>query len=223
MYDFAVTENGLVYEFLRGIAPRCALAGALVAGAGNALAEGTWRGIVVAPEERCSVYESRDYRYSPSLEERIVALLGNIFSPYTGRCFADTSETDIEHIIARSEGHDSGLCAADVTTRREFAADLANLTLASPEVNRHQKGAKDASDWLPEQNRCWFAARIVEVRRKYELTIDEREVAALEPLLTACASTEIDAPDCTDGPGMERFFRGWRLLLLDEASSPTSD
>ena len=191
---------------------------ALVLGASQALAEGTWRGLTIAPEARCSVYESRDYRYSPSLEERIVSLLGDIFSPYTGRCFDDTSETDIEHIVARSEAHDSGLCAADTATRRRFAADLANLTLASPEVNRHRKGAKDASDWLPEQNRCWFAARIVDVRLKYGLTIDEREVAVLEPLLAACATTELSPPDCTEDAGIDRFLRGWRLIVLDETA-----
>ena len=52
---------------------------------------------------------------------------------------------DIEHIVARSEAHDSGLCATDAATRRRFASDLLNLTLASPSVNRSQKSGKDAS------------------------------------------------------------------------------
>ena len=30
--------------------------------------------------------------------------------------FANKSETDIEHMVARSEAHDSGLCAADNAT-----------------------------------------------------------------------------------------------------------
>lgn len=188
---------------------------AAVGGAVAIAAEDTWRGLVVAPEHRCSAYDSSDYRYAQSLEARIVASLGDIFSPYTGRCFDDARETDIEHIVARSEAHDSGLCAADVATRRRFAADLANLTLASPEVNRYQKGAKDASAWLPARNRCWFASRIVDVRRKYGLTIDEREVAALEPLLGTCQSAELMAPDCTMAVGAGRFFRGWRLQLAD--------
>ena len=38
-----------------------------------------------------------------------------------------TNETDIEHIVARSEAHDSGLCVADEATRRRFATDLLNL------------------------------------------------------------------------------------------------
>ena len=96
-----------------------------------------WRGIVLAPEHRCSSYDSDDYRYSQSVEPRIVAQLGGIvYGPYTGRYFTDTGQTDIEHIVARSEAHDSGLCAASAATRRRFAADLRNLTLAGPSVNR---------------------------------------------------------------------------------------
>ena len=74
----------------------------------------------------------------------IVAALGGVYGPYTGRWFASPRDTDIEHIVARSEVHDSGLCAADAARRRRFASDLLNLTLASPAVNRTQKGDKDA-------------------------------------------------------------------------------
>ena len=38
-------------------------------------------------------------------------------------------------------------------------------------------------------NQCWFAARIVAVRLKYRLTVDRREAAALERVLSGCAST----------------------------------
>ena len=202
---------------------RLAVVFAVAGGAMASVAEDTWRGLVVAPEHRCSAYESDDYRYAQSLEARIVAGLGDIFSPYTGRCFDNARQTDIEHIVARSEAHDSGLCAADVATRRRFAADLANLTLASPEVNRHQKGAKDAAAWLPARNRCWFANRIVDVRRKYGLTIDEREVNALEPLLASCDSAALMVPDCTLAAGVGRFFRGWRLQLVDNADGTSVD
>ena len=114
---------------------------------------------------------------------------GIIYGPYTGTWFASTSETDIEHIVARSEAHDSGLCAADAATRRRFASDILNLTLASPSVNRSQKSGKDAAEWLPDLNRCWFASRVVEVRLKYALTVDERERDAIEGILSGCSST----------------------------------
>ena len=50
----------------------------------------------------------------------------------TGRWFASPRDTDIEHIVARSEAHDSGLCAADAASQRRFASDLLNLTWRVP-------------------------------------------------------------------------------------------
>ena len=58
--------------------------------------------------------------------------VGAIYGPYTGTCFALTRDTDIEHTVATSQAHDSDLCAADPATKRRFARDLRNLTLASP-------------------------------------------------------------------------------------------
>ncbi len=163
-----------------------------------------WRGLVVAPEYRCSPYDSDAYRYSQSVEQQIVASMGGIvYGPYTGRWFDSTSDTDIEHIVARSEAHDSGLCAVDAATKRQFASDLINLTLASPEVNRSQKSGKDAAEWLPDLNQCWFANRVVEVRKKFDLTIDERERDAVESVLAGCTSTDMivqEAPAQTATP-----------------------
>ena len=119
----------------------------------------------------------------------MVDALGGAYSPYTGEWFKSQSETDIEHIVARSEAHDSGLCAASPDRRREFASDPLNLTLASPALNRREKSDRDAGEWLPESNRCWFAARVVAVKRKYALTVDVVEAAALERVLRRCPST----------------------------------
>ncbi len=152
-------------------------------------AQSTWRGLKVEPERRCSPYDSDDYRYSQSVEDRIIADYGGVYGPYTGRWFSSQRETDIEHMVARSEAHDSGLCAADLATRRRFANDLLNLTLASPSVNRGQKIARDASEWMPEKNQCWFAARVVAVRQRYRLTTDRREADALEWVLSASGET----------------------------------
>ena len=70
----------------------------------------TWRGLTVAPEHRCAPYDKRrDYPYPQSVERDIVRELGAVYGPYTGTCFASTRETDIEHIVAASEAHDSGV------------------------------------------------------------------------------------------------------------------
>ena len=152
----------------------------------------SWRGLKIVAEDRCAPYDSDEYPYSASVEEQIVDQQGgNIYGPYTGTYFASTTETDIEHIVARSEAHDSGLCAADAAQRRAFSNDLVNLTLASPSVNRHQKRANDAAEWLPDLNQCWYADRIVQVRLKYGLTVDQAEADVLEGILSMCESTEM--------------------------------
>ena len=163
-----------------------------------------WRGLAVSPEYRCAPYDADDYPYSQSVEERIIAEMGGIiYGPYTGTYFSNRGETDIEHIVARSEAHDSGLCAADAATRRRFSGDLLGLTLASPSVNRHQKIAYDAAEWLPDLNQCWYADRIVRVRQKYGLTIDQREADALDAVIAGCSSFEmvvVSAPAADPSP-----------------------
>ena len=150
-----------------------------------------WRGLTVAAEHRCSPYRSDEYAYPQAVEDDIIQRLGGLFSPYTGEVFDSKGDTDIEHVVARSEAHDSGLCRADAATRRAFSRDLLNLTLTSPRVNRNQKGAKDAAEWQPDTNQCWFAQTVVDVRRAYRLTIDRREAAALDRILVGCSSTEM--------------------------------
>ena len=183
----------------------------------------TWRGLAVAPEHRCGPYDKkRDYPYPQSAERDIVRELGAVYGPYTGTCYASTAETDIEHVVAASEAHDSGLCARDAATKARFARDLRNLTLASPRVNRHEKSGKDAAEWVPARNRCWFAARVVEVRRAYGLTIDRREAAALERILARCGSTALDPVTCAapsalaSVPGRESADGGEPLALYDD-------
>ena len=73
------------------------------------------------------------------------------------------------------------LCLADVEP---------NLTLASPRVNRNQKGAKDAAEWQPDMNQRWFAHSVVAVRRAHRLTIERREADAIDRILVGCPSTE---------------------------------
>jgi hypothetical protein len=162
----------------------------------TATANETWNGLVIAKEHRCSPYNKKaQYPYPQSVEDKIIAAMGGkIYGPYTGRYFDSKSDTDIEHIVAASEGHDSGLCQATAAERKEFATDLLNLTLATPRVNRCSslgKCGKDAYEWLPPKNKCWFAQRNVDIRKKYSLTIDRREADLLEAVLSHCPSTEM--------------------------------
>ena len=152
----------------------------------------TYRGLTIAPEHRCTPHNPSDYPYPQSTKAQIVAALGGaIYGPYTGTYFRSTCDTDIEYIVARSEAHDSGLCVVPAPVKATFARDLLNLTLAHLRLNRYQKIGKDVAEWMPAVNACWFAARTLEVRRKYGLTIDRTEAAAIEKILTGCPSKDM--------------------------------
>ncbi len=153
-------------------------------------------GISIRPEDRCSPYFSEDYSYPQSVEPAITEQQGGLFSPYSMQCFNSHRDVDIEHVVARSEAHDSGMCAAPDSVRKAFARDLINLAHAAPILNRLEKSQKDAAEWLPDYNRCWYASQIIDVKRKYELSVDIKEAFVLNWILNGCISTEMKIPDC---------------------------
>ena len=59
-------------------------------------------------------------------------------------------------------------------------------------MNRNHKRDHDAADWLPPVNQCWFAGRVITVKRAYGLTIDPRERAALARALAGYADIDLD-------------------------------
>ena len=111
----------------------------------------TIHGIRIVPEVRTTPYDRDDYAYPQNIEMLIIPRQGGIFSPYTLRCFGNRGETDIEHIVAVSEAHESGMSNRSDAERKAFGNDLDNLTLAAPRLNRYWKAAKDPAEWLPEK------------------------------------------------------------------------
>ena len=153
----------------------------------------TWSGLKVCPEQPRAGYDRDAFGtgYS-SLEDDIIAALpptmkanGQVYTPYSCIAFeitaSGTSATDIDHIVALAEAHDSGI--AD-DRRRAFGGDIDNLTIADPTVNRSQKSDRDAAEWQPARHGAWFANRVIQVKREYGLSVDLAERAALEVLLT---------------------------------------
>ena len=168
-----------------------------------------WRGLQVCEEQPRDGYD-RDafgtgYR---SLEDDIIAALpatmksaGQVYTPYSCLAFdiaADgTAATDIEHIVALAEAHDSRIADG---RRRDIAADLDNLTIADPTVNRSQKSDRDAAGWMPARHGQWFAERVIGVKLEYGLSVDRAERDALEALLAGggaelnCVDADITSP-----------------------------
>ena len=152
----------------------------------------TWRGLRVCSERPRDGYDRDAFGTGYSRpEDDIIAALppamkaeGQVYTPYSCIAFditpSGTAATDIEHIVALAEAHDSGI--AD-DRRRDIASDLDNLTITDPTVNRSHKGARDAAEWMPTRHGAWFAERVIQVKREYGSTVDPAERDALEAML----------------------------------------
>ena len=127
---------------------------------------------------------------------------GQVYTPYSCLAFDitanGTAATDIEHIVALAETHDSGI--AD-DRRRDIASDLDNLTIADPTVNRSAKSDRDAADWMPARHGAWFAERVIQVKLEYGLSVDPAERDALEALL-AGGEAQLNCVDGTPVPAL---------------------
>ena len=157
-------------------------------------------GIRIQPEGSRSGYDRDDYGSGHrSLEDDIIRSLpksgGRVYTPYTCTLYTiesdGTAATDIDHIVALAEAHDSGISAA---RRREFGGDILNLTIAVPTVNRNRKSDNDAAEWGPDRNEGWYAARVIEVKRKYGLSMDTAERDALAAMLARDSSRSVTCP-----------------------------
>ena len=159
-----------------------------------------WKGLVVSKERSRDGYKRKAFGTAYSrLEDEIIAALptamkanGKVHTPYSCIAFDikkdGTAATDIEHIVALSEAHDSGI--ADVR-RREIASDFDNLTISDSTVNRHYKSDRDAGEWIPARHGAWFAKQVIKVKLKYDLSVDTIERDALK-LLLAGGEAQLD-------------------------------
>ena len=153
----------------------------------SATPELRWRGLLVAPESRCvgAAYDRDEYDNHRPSQDDIAERFGGRLSPYSCMRFGPTDDIQIDHIVALAEAHRSGMCRRDEDDKSTFGGDVLNLALAAPAVNR-AKHDKDALDWLPDRNQCWYANRVIEVKRKHRLSVDADEADALEAVLSQC-------------------------------------
>ena len=104
-------------------------------------------------------YISNDYSYNAELiKSKIIDTesddRGRVYIPYLGSYYEESevkSVATIEHIVARKNAHDSGLCNKSAGARKRFANDLLNITLAPSSLNS-AKGHDTVDDWMPQWN-----------------------------------------------------------------------
>lgn len=112
------------------------------------------------------------------------------YDPYTGKTFTEARKLDVDHVVPLKEAYVSGLHARPAAVRFAYANDLANpghLMAVEAGANR-RKGAKDPADWLPpnENFHCAYVLTWLGIKEKWGLTIDRRELWAINDVLEGC-------------------------------------
>ena len=144
-----------------------------------------------------------------------VVRTGDLADPYTGTTIAfvkgDGSSVDIDHVVALSNGWQTGASGWAEARRTAFANDPLNLLAVDYAANR-QKGDGDAATWLPAARgyRCAYVARQVAVKAAYGLWVTQAEHDAVARVLAGCpaepapssaAPAPVDVPAGTPAPG----------------------
>ncbi len=138
------------------------------------------------------------------MHDQIAELHRGLLSPYNGVVFPNFDYVQIEHIVARKEADQSGLCDKGLEARMAFAADEINLTFAPGALNA-SKGDRDVHDIvsaktslfrdsLTSHGMCWWAAQTVRVKEKHGLRVDQEEWAALLKILLGCEVDQLERP-----------------------------
>jgi len=122
---------------------------------------------------------------------------GILDDPYTGTTIhfergVNSNAVHIDHIVALSDGWQSGMYDRETDERRRFANDPLNLWAVDGPANM-AKSDHAADRWLPPNRafHCVFVARQISVKFRYSLSVTLSERQAKERVLQQCPDERI--------------------------------
>jgi hypothetical protein len=113
---------------------------------------------------------------------------GEWFSWYDAEDVTDSSDLDIDHVVALAEAWASGARGWTKGTRQRFANDLGDrrsLVAVTASTNR-SKSDRDPAEWLPDRAQCRYVGEWVAVKARWSLTVDRVEKRALVRRASNC-------------------------------------
>lgn len=127
-------------------------------------------------------------------EDPCLVLSGEFIDPYTAskvsfqRGAETSAEVHVDHVVALADAWSKGASEWASEDAQVFANDPLNLLPTQGWVNE-EKGALDASQWLPPHEGLWcfFGVQQILVKHKYSLGVSNPELAALQQALDTCA------------------------------------
>lgn len=111
--------------------------------------------------------------------------------PYTGRTITNSSDLDVDHLVALGEIDAAGAIDWPVEKRTAIANDPDNLVAVQNGSNR-SKGDRDAYLWLPPNiaNCTWYLEERSKVWDKYDMQMDNDEKASVKFFMNKCPKHE---------------------------------
>jgi hypothetical protein len=110
-------------------------------------------------------------------------------SLFDGVTVTNPSELDVDHLVPLAEAHRSGGWAWNTQQKQDFANDLTdNHLIAVTASTNRSKGDRDPANWLPPDTSAWcrYVNAWIDVKARYQLTIDTNEHTTLQQILTTC-------------------------------------
>lgn len=140
---------------------------------------------------------NEESRESITTDANCTVLTGRWYSYYDSASWTNASDVDIDHVVALAEAWDSGARKWSATDRQDFANDLADpatLEAVTDDVNA-SKSDSDPAEWLPPEfaTHCVYGTQWVHIKYRWRLTVDDRERAALERLLSGWCGDRISS------------------------------
>lgn len=131
-------------------------------------------------DEECTPYEPGDSELEGGHNEWR--------SPYDGQVTRDSSGLDADHFIPLEEVARSGGTEWSEEQKHEFAMYSPSVIVMVSAHSNRAKGSDDPADWMPSQDsyHCAYAARWVQLKADWDLTVDQDEHDALARVLADC-------------------------------------
>lgn len=114
---------------------------------------------------------------------------GSWYSVYDAQWVSDSSDVHIDHVVPLAEAWRTGARDWSDSERESFANDLGSSQLIAVSGSSNMsKGDSGPEQWRPDNTGYWcmYARSWVDVKYRYDLTVSEDEVAALNDLLNSC-------------------------------------
>ncbi|MFE0134056.1 HNH endonuclease family protein [Streptomyces sp. NPDC059037] len=120
---------------------------------------------------------------------------GRWWSYYDAKWVTSAGALDVDHMVPLAEAWDSGASQWSAKRREAYANDLdadTSLVAVTAASNR-SKADKDPSEWLPNPEvTCRYASEWTGDKKRWGLTVDAAELAALTRLAEACPNTTVE-------------------------------